>query len=78
MKTRDGKIKTPEIMSNGKQKKVFILIALEPALIDQYNRLAETHNTTRSTFIRRELKDTRRSKINGVDWSETNTKNTYI
>lgn len=78
MKTRDGKIREVKIKSNGKQQKVFILIALEPALIDMYQRLADIKGVTRSTFIRCDLKDHRRLKTDGVDWSETNEKKTYI
>ena len=75
MITRDGKEKEVTFKNNSKyQVKVFRLIALEPTLWDQYNRLADMHGVTRSTFIRRELKDHRRSKMDGVDWSETNAK----
>lgn len=78
MKTKNGEIREVKIKKNGLQEKVFILIALEPALVDQYQRLADMYGITRSTFIRRELKDHRKSKMAGVDWSETNKKKRYI
>jgi hypothetical protein len=75
MNTREGKEKKIVMKKSGKyQVKVFRLIALEPALWDQYDRLADINGISRSTFMRRELKDHRRSKMAGVDWSETNAK----
>jgi hypothetical protein len=70
MKTKSGKVKNVIYKANGMERKVFRLIALEPALWDQYDRLAGMAGVDRSTFIRCELKRCRKSKIAGVDWSE--------
>jgi hypothetical protein len=72
MKTRNGKEKEIVLKKDGKQRMEARLVYLEPALWDQYDRLAKNCGKSRSTFIRCELKDKRRSKISNVDWSETN------
>lgn len=72
MRTRTGQQKEATLKKDGKQVLVARLIYLEPALWDQYDRLASNSKKTRSTFIRCELKDKRRSKIAEVDWTETN------
>jgi hypothetical protein len=72
MKTKDGKVKPVEMKNKLHEKKVFRLIAMEPAMWDMFDKLAKNKGITRSTFIRCDLKDCRRSKMSGIDWSETN------
>jgi hypothetical protein len=74
MRTRQGKIIETKTKADGSQVMVGRIVFLEPALWDQYDRLAEMAHKTRSTYIRCELKDHRRSKMAGVDWYESNVK----
>jgi hypothetical protein len=75
MKTRTGQLRTVGKRKDGKPLMVARLIFLEPALWDMYDRFAKANHTTRSTFLRRDIKDHRRlDKMPGVDWSETNVK----
>jgi hypothetical protein len=75
MKNKNGQPKEIKRRRDGKPLMVPRIIFLEPALWDLYDRLAKTNHTTRSTFLRKDIKDHRRlEKMPGVDWAETNIK----
>ena len=75
MRNKQGEYQPDKKRKDGKPLMVGRIVFLEPALWNMYDRFAKSNKITRSTFIRRELKDHRRlEKMSGVDWLESNIK----